>query len=53
MVGQQNAYVADTLELRDGNLFLAFYIWGAYWPHLANTTEPSVCGGNAALVKLL
>jgi len=29
--------------------FLAFYIWGAYWPQLKNTTEPSMCGGDAAL----
>ena len=25
------------------------YMWGVHWRHLANTTEPSVCGGNAAL----
>jgi len=29
-------------------LFLAFFIWGARWRHLANTTEPFVCGGDAA-----
>jgi len=28
--------------------FLAFYIWGAYWRHLKNTTEPFMCGGDAA-----
>jgi len=22
--------------------------WGAHWRHLANTTEPSMCGGDAA-----
>ena len=30
-----------------GNHFLAFYIWGAHWRHLVNTTQPSVrrrCG---------
>jgi len=32
-----------------GNHFLAFCIWGAHWHHLANTTEPSVCCGDAAL----
>ena len=32
-----------------GNHFLAFYIWGAHSRHLANTTEPSMCGGDAAL----
>ena len=38
MVGQQNADIADTLQLRyvaiHGNHFLAFYIWvriGATW----------------------
>jgi len=25
----------------------------AHWRHLANTIEPSVCGGDAAYVKLL
>jgi len=29
--------------------FLAFYIWGA---HLANATEPSMCGGDAALCQI-
>ena len=32
--------------------FLAFYIWGAHWRHLKNTTEPSVCGGDAALCQI-
>jgi len=22
--------------------------WGVYWRHLANTSEPSMCGGDAA-----
>jgi len=35
-----------------GNHFLAFYIWGAHWCDLANTTEPSVCGGDAALCQV-
>jgi len=26
--------------------------WGAHWRHLANTTEPSVCGGDAALCQM-
>jgi len=26
--------------------------WGAYWCHLANTTEPSMCGDNAALRQI-
>jgi len=33
-------------------IFLAFYIWGAHWRHLANKTEPSVCGGDAALCQI-
>jgi len=32
--------------------FLAFYIWGAHWRHLVNTTEPSMCGGDAALCQI-
>jgi len=31
---------------------LAFYIWGAHWRHLKNTTEPSMCGGDAALCHI-
>jgi len=34
------------------NHFLAFYIWGAYCRHLANTTEPSMCGGDVALCQI-
>jgi len=32
--------------------FLAFYICGAHWRHLKNTTEPSMCGGDAALCQI-
>jgi len=32
--------------------FLAFYIWGAHWRHLKNTTEQSMCGGDAALCPI-
>jgi len=32
--------------------FLAFYIWCAHWRHLKNTTEPSMCGGDAALCQI-
>jgi len=32
--------------------FLAFYIWGAHWCHLKNTTEPSMSGGDAALCQI-
>jgi len=26
--------------------------WGAHWLHLANTIEPSMCGGDAALCQI-
>jgi len=32
--------------------FLAFYIWGAHWRHLKNTTEPSMRGGDVALCHI-
>ena len=32
--------------------FLSFYIRGIHWCHLANTTEPYVCGGDAALCQI-
>jgi len=32
--------------------FLAFYIWGAHWRYLKNTTEPSMCGDDAALCQI-
>jgi len=49
--------IADFEVLRDvcslsWQTFLESVIWGAHWRHLANTTEPSVCGGDAAYVKL-
>jgi len=33
-------------------LLLAFYVWGADWRHLANTTEPSICSGDVALCQI-
>ena len=36
-----------------GNHFLAFYILGAHCRHLANTTELSICGGDAALCQII
>jgi len=32
--------------------FLAFYIWGPHLRHLNDTTEPSMCGGDAALCQI-
>jgi len=46
------AKTAATKGRCHGNHFLAFYIWGAHWHHLANMTEPSVCSGNAALYQI-
>jgi len=49
VVGRQKADIDDTLHLKDVAVAttLAFYIWGAHWRHLANTTEPSMCGGDS------
>jgi len=55
VVGQQNAGIADTLQLTDcchGNHFLAFCIWVAHWRHLASTTELSVCSSDAAWCQI-
>jgi len=55
VVGRQNAAIADNLHLRDIAMAIVFrflYI-GAYWRHLANTIEPSMCGGDAALCQLI
>ena len=53
MVGQQNADIAVTLQLRDvTNVFLAFCICCAHWRHLANTTEPSMWSGDAVLCHI-
>ena len=29
----------------------AYVRWAAHWPHLVNTTEPSMCGGDAAFLS--
>jgi len=47
--------IADFEVLRDvamATIFLAFYIWDAHWRHLANSTEPPMCGGDAALCQI-
>ena len=54
MVGQQNADIADTLQLRDvavATIFVFLYM-GVHWRHLPNTTEPSMCSGDAALCQI-
>jgi len=35
-----------------GQPFLASYIWDAHWRHLKNTTEASMCAGDAALCQI-
>ena len=53
MIGRQNADIADTLHLWDVAMATSFgFILCAHWRHLANTTEPSMCGGDAALCKI-
>jgi len=51
VVGQGNADIADTLPLRDVAMatIFVFLCMGCTWRHLVNTTEPSVCGDDAAL----
>ena len=45
---------ADFAVLRDAAMAIifGFYIRGTHWRHLANTTEPSICGGDAALCQI-
>ena len=38
----------DERRCHDNHFWLSIY-GGAHWRHLANTTEPSMCGGDAAL----
>jgi len=54
VVGQQNADIADALQLRDVAMatIFGFLYMDAHWRHLANKTEPSVCGGDAALCQI-
>jgi len=46
VVGQQKADIADTLQLRD------VAIVNIFWLSIANTTEPSMWGGDVALCQL-
>ena len=47
--------IADFEVLRDvavATIFLVFYISGVHCRHLANSTELSLCGGDAALCQI-
>jgi len=57
VVGQQkllNADSANILQLRDVAMatIFRFVYQCAYWYHLANTTELSMCGGDADLCQI-
>jgi len=55
-MGPRNRVLDGSLlqVLRDVTMatVFVFYIWGIHWRHMANTTEPSVCGGDAALFQI-
>jgi len=55
VVGRQNADIADNLHPRDvvmATIFRLSIYRGAHWRHLANVTEPSMCGSDAALCQI-
>jgi len=49
-----NEDIADFEVLRDVAMatIFGFLYMGAHWRHLANTTEPSMCGSDAALCQI-
>jgi len=53
VVGQQNADIAGTLQLRDVAMatIFGFLYMGTHWRHLANLTESSMCACDAALCQ--
>jgi len=46
--------IADFEVLRDVAMAIifGFLYMGAHWRYLKNTTEPSMCGGDAALYQI-
>ena len=44
------ARTAEPIETPFG--MLSRVRWGAHWRHLANTNEPSMCGGDAVLCQI-
>jgi len=51
---RQSADIADTLHLRNVAMatIFGFLYMGCTWRHLKNTTEQSMCGGDAALCQI-
>ena len=47
-------HIADFEVLRDIAMatVFGFLYMGSHWCHLANTIEPSMCGGDAALCQI-
>ena len=45
-------YPAPKRCCHSNRLWLSIFIWGAHWRHLANMTEPSTCGSDAALCQI-
>jgi len=53
VVSRQKADIADTLHLRNVVMATSFWIYmGTHLRHLVNRTEPSICGGDAALCQI-
>jgi len=51
---QQNAHIADTLQLRDvamATIFVFLYMGCTLAPP-GDTTQPTVCGGDAVLCQI-
>ena len=48
----RGGFSGSSYPMKTWQPFLAFFIWGARWRHLANTTEPSMFGGDAALCQI-
>ena len=55
MGAEQNADIADTLQLRDVAMAttFGFLLWGAHWRLLTNVAEPSVCSSDVALCQII
>jgi len=47
--GRKTAVVVVVVRADHGTVF---GFWGAHWHHLVNTTEPTMCGDDAALCQI-